>query len=135
MKLLTKNTDYAIRALLALSLNQGDFISAKRISEEQDIPYEYLRKILQQLIKESLAVSKGGGRGGVQINRDPGAIKVSEVINVFQGELQLSECMFRKKFCSNRAHCVLRKNIKRIEQIVANEFAGITIQSLIDDMK
>lgn len=133
MKFLTKNTDYAIRALLVLSSNKEGFISAKQMADEQDIPYEYLRKILQQLIKEGLVLSKGGGRGGFQIKKDPKKIKVIDVICIFQGDLQLSDCMFRKKLCSNRAHCVLRKNIKRIERVVIDEFGGMTIQSLMDD--
>lgn len=135
MKLLTKNTDYAIRALLVLSQHNNDFISAKQISDEQDIPYEYLRKILQQLMKEGLVLSKGRGQGGFKINKDSRKIKVTDVINIFQGDIQFSECMFRKKFCANREHCVLRKNIQRIEKIVVDEFKGITIQSLLKDME
>jgi Rrf2 family protein len=134
MKLLTKNTDYAIRALLALAHDREKFISAKQVSEDQHIPYEYLRKILQSLIKEKLVESKGGGQGGFRIKKDPDKIKVVDMIRIFQGDLQLSECMFRHKLCENRAHCVLRKKILRIEKMVTNEFGGMTIQSLLDDM-
>lgn len=134
MKLLTKNTDYAVRALLALSRNGESFHSAKEIADDQDIPHEYLRKIFQRLIKEGLVESKSGGQGGVRLKIAPDKIKIADVIMIFQGSLQLSECMFRKKICPNRARCVLRKNIQRIEKLVTKEFGNMTIQSLLDDM-
>lgn len=134
MKLLTKNTDYAIRALLALAREKDVYISAKQISQEQNIPYEFLRKILQRLIKEGVVISKEGGTGGFMLNVSPASLKVADVIRIFQGELQLSECMFRQQICQNRAKCVLRKNIQRIEKMVVREFRGITIQSLLKDM-
>lgn len=134
MKLLTKNTDYAIRALMGLSRKPEDFVSSKEMSQEQKIPYEYLRKIFQQLFKQGLVDSKNGGRGGFRINKDPREIRIVDVINIFQGDLQLTECMFRKKLCHNRAQCVLRQNIKRIEKMVAQEFSQLTIQGLLDDI-
>mgnify|MGYP000873123371 CR=1 FL=1 len=133
MKLLTKNTDYAIRALLGLCLNPDEFHSAKEISDEQDIPYEYLRKIFQRLIREGLVESKSGGQGGVRLRVSPDTIKITDVIAIFQGTLQLSECMFRKKICRNRSRCVLRKHILRIEKIVTQEFGAMTIQSLLTE--
>jgi predicted ArsR family transcriptional regulator len=69
MKLITRNTDYAIRALLVLADKEGEYVSAREIAEEQDIPYEYVRKILQELIKEKMVVSKEGGKGGFRLTR------------------------------------------------------------------
>lgn len=135
MKLLTKNTDYAIRALITLSRDPEKYVSARQVAQEQDVPYEYLRKIFQQLLKGAFIESKGKGRGGFRMCKNPAEIKMVDVIRVFQGGLQLSDCMFRKNICANRARCVLRKNILRIEQVVNKEFEGITIQSLLDEIK
>lgn len=130
MKVITKNTDYAIRALVALSRHNGDFLSAKEIAERQDIPYEFLRKILNQLIKKDLVVSREGGLGGFHLKVAPSKIKLSDVITIFQGNIQISQCMFRQKICPQRSSCLLRKNILRIEQKVADEFDKITIEQL-----
>ncbi|MFC1643707.1 RrF2 family transcriptional regulator [Candidatus Omnitrophota bacterium] len=135
MKLLTKNTDYAIRALLVLAGNPNTYISARDIAKQQKIPYQYLRKILQEVINKSLVESKEGGKGGFKIKIPPAGIKVVDLINIFQGDIQFSECMFRKKICHNRATCVLRKNMQKIESLVIKEFRGITIGSLLKEMK
>ncbi len=134
MKVLTKNTDYAIRALLELSFEDEHFISAKEIAQKQDIPYEFLRKILNRLIREGIVISREGGLGGFQLNLAPTKIKLTDLIRIFQGEIKLSECMFRKKICPNRKHCVLRQNILHVEKKVIDEFRLITIGSLKNQM-
>jgi Rrf2 family protein len=135
MKLFTKNTDYAIRALIELGLNKENFISARSISKNQKIPYSFLRQILQTLIKNKIIESKEGIHGGVKLTTNPKDIKITDIIKIFQGNIELSECMFRKKICSNRPTCVLRQEIKRIENIVSNEFSKITIQTLLNKIK
>lgn len=134
MKILTKNTDYAIRALVGMCSDPEEFHSVKAIADAQDIPYEYLRKIVQRLIKEGILESKSGGQGGARLKVAPASVKITDLIGIFQGQLQLAECLFRKKICKNRGQCVLRKRILQIEQMVTREFDGMTIQGLLDDM-
>ena len=135
MKLLTKHTDYAIRALLELAENKDEFFSARQISKQQGIPYQFLRQILQGLIRNKLVISKEGRGGGFRIDKEPDLISIVDVIVIFQGNIQLSECMFRKKLCANRSNCVLRKQINRVEELVNKEFKGITIGRLLKDLK
>ncbi|MCG8341735.1 MAG: Rrf2 family transcriptional regulator [Chlorobiales bacterium] len=135
MKVLTKSTDYAVRALLVLGAHEGEYVSAKKISDEQGIPYQFLRRILQDLCRYGFVRTKEGVRGGVMLDREPQSIRIREVIEIFQGKVELSECMFRKQLCSNRTNCVLRHEIMRIEQMVNREFEQITIGKLLDDLK
>lgn len=135
MKVLNKETDYAVRALISLGMKADGWVSAKALSGEQAIPYQFLRRILQELIRNGLVESKEGAGGGVRLAKEPGLIAVAEVIEIFQGKVQLSECMFRKQLCSNRANCVLRHEIMRIEKMVNQEFSEVSIGKLIADLK
>lgn len=135
MKLLTKNSDYAIRALLELARNKNDFLSSRDIAERQKIPYHFLRKTLRKLIKNNFVISKEGISGGFKIARDPGNIGIGKVIETFQGKIQLSECMFRKRLCRNRATCVLRGEIIGIEKVVYDRFHNMTIKRLVREPK
>ncbi|MGC9366111.1 MAG: RrF2 family transcriptional regulator [bacterium] len=134
MKLLTKNTDYAIRALLRLARRDDEYLSARQISELEKIPYQYLRIIMQELIKNNLIESKEGKAGGFKITKPPDEIFIIDIIRIFQGNLQLSDCMFRKKVCPNRSNCVLRTELLRVEKLVENEFSSISLQSLLDKL-
>ncbi len=135
MKLLTKHTDYAIRALLELAGNEDKFLSARQIAKRQSIPYQFLRQILQGLIKNKLAISKEGSGGGFRIDKNSDLISMVDIIAIFQGNIQISDCMFRKKLCANRLNCILRKQINRVEKLVNKEFKGITIGCLLKDFK
>lgn len=135
MKVLTKNTDYAIRALLALAAKKGSYVSARSIATEHDIPYQFLRGLLQEMIRHDLIVSKEGIQGGFMMKKDPDTISVTQLIEIFQGKVQMSECMFRKQICGNRARCVLRHEIMRIEQVVQSEFEKVTIGKLMRDLQ
>ncbi|MBN1619850.1 Rrf2 family transcriptional regulator [candidate division WOR-3 bacterium] len=130
MKLLTKNTDYAVRALLELSKTE-DYVSAKTVSKNQKIPYQYLRKILQTLAKNGWAEAKEGIHGGFKLKAEPSQIRISKLINIFQGDIELSDCLFRKKICFNRKHCALRKELKKIEKLVVAEFERLTLADLV----
>jgi Rrf2 family protein len=134
MKLLTKETDYAIRAIMNLARNYDGFASSRDIATAEAIPLHFLRRILQRLIREKLVDSREGAAGGVRLRRMPEKIHLDDIIRLFQGDIQLAECMFRKRICSNRKTCVLRKRIHKIEQMVNDEFAGITIADLLRDL-
>jgi Rrf2 family cysteine metabolism transcriptional repressor len=135
MKLLTKQTDYATRALLHLAKRQGEFVSSREIATKEKVPLYFLRRLLQDLIKHGLVESREGVAGGVRLKAEPKNIRLTDIIRIFQGNIQLSECMFRKRLCSNRKTCVLRKRIKNIEKMVTQEFENTTIADLIKDME
>ncbi len=131
VKLITKDSDYAIRALMVMAERPADFMAIRDISKSQGIPYQFLRGIVQRLIRHGLVISRKGVLGGVRIKRDPKKVSIVDVIRIFQGELELADCIFRKKMCSGRANCVLRKEINRVKKMVKKEFKGVTIAKLL----
>ena len=135
MKLLTKETDYAIRATMNLAKRRDGFVSSRHISEQEEIPLRFLRRILQTLMKSGVIESREGAAGGVRLKAEAGKLRIADLIRLFQGDIQLTECMFRKRICSNRKTCVLRKRIKNIERMVTREFEGITIDDLLRDLE
>ena len=135
MKLLTKNTDYAVRALIYLARSDDEYVPSREISREDKIPLQYLRRILQELRKEGLVETREGVNGGHRLKVEPEIIKLTRLIEIFQGEIELVECMFRKQICHNRKKCVLRKKMKEIERMVVAELEDVTIGSLVEDME
>ena len=127
MQLLTKQTDYAIRVLIYLALNKNGFIGASKISEGERIPYQNLRRTLQVLSKKNLVESKKGVGGGVKIKANPNNIRIIDITKHFQGDIELSSCMFRRKLCENRNNCLLRARLRKIEDIITQQFENITI--------
>ena len=135
MKLLTKESDYAIRAVMNLARHGNGFVSSRQIAQEEQIPLQFLRRILVTLTKHGIVESKEGIAGGARLRVSPDTVRLADLIRIFQGRIQLSECMFRKRLCANRRTCVLRKRIANIERLVATEFEKITIGDLIKDLE
>ena len=135
MKIITKDSDYAVRAIIYLDKNRGRFVSSSEISKKENIPLIFLRRILQKLIKGNIAESKEGVSGGVKLKLAADQISVADVINIMQGKIQLIECMFRERVCENREKCIFRKKVQGIEENVVEEFSQLTIKDLIDEGK
>ena len=64
---LTKRTDYAIRAMLALTGAKGGLLSSRRIAEEMKIPPRFLPQIMGDLTRAELVVAHPGRAGGYQL--------------------------------------------------------------------
>ena len=134
MKLITKETDYALRALLNLA-REGGYLSSREIAGREKIPLHFLRRILQSLIKAGVIESREGAAGGVRLKVRPEKICLTDIIKIFLGRIQFSECVFKKKICTNHATCVIRKRIESIESKVADELGNTTIADLLQDQE
>ena len=131
MKLITRDTDYAIRALCAIAKSSGKIVKTDVLIKETKVPRPFLRKILQILNKNGILNSYKGQAGGFVLAYWPEKIYLIDLIKIFQGPLKLNECLFKKRACPNRSACVLRSKINLIENHVIEELKNITIGSLL----
>ncbi|MBM3247867.1 MAG: Rrf2 family transcriptional regulator [Candidatus Omnitrophica bacterium] len=133
MKLITRDTDYAIRALRYLATNKERIVPVAELVGKLKIPRPFLRKLLQILNKEGLLESSKGQGGGFRLVCSPGKTYLVDLIEIFQGDLKLNECVFKKLICPNIKTCLLRKKLVGIEKYVIKELRSITLASLIGE--
>lgn len=131
MKLLTRDIDYAVRALLYLARNGNHIVSVKELVKEIKMPWYFLRKILQILHKKEFVKAFKGRGGGFILDASPEKIFLVDLIEIFQGHFKLSECIFKKRICSDINSCILRQRMNEIERKVIAELKTITIASLL----
>jgi len=131
MELINRNTDYAVRAIVYMATSGKDVISTAELNKELDLPRAFMRKIFQSLEKEGYLVSIKGNQGGFSLNKPLNKIFLIDLIKIFQGDITMTECLFRKKICPNIKVCPVREKIKNIEKMVKNELEGITIAGLL----
>ena len=131
MKLITRNTDYAVRALCCIAEQKQEVISADQLVKSLEMPRPFLRKILQTLNKEGLLNSSRGKDGGFALAVSPGKITLTDVMKIFQGPIKLNECKFKKSDCPYISDCLLKKKIDEIEKEVIAKLKAITIASII----
>ena len=131
MRLITRDTDYAIRAILYIVNSKNKIVSASEIVTKLNMPRPFLRKILQTLQKRGILESIKGNRGGFQLALHPNKIFLVDLIKIFQGDIKIIECFFKKEICPNFRKCSLREKMKNIERIVFSKLKGINITSLL----
>ncbi|NQT95587.1 MAG: Rrf2 family transcriptional regulator [Candidatus Omnitrophica bacterium] len=131
MKLITRDTDYAVRAISFIAESKKDLVSADELVKKTRIPRPFLRKILQVLNKKKILKSHKGKGGGFSLAVSPRRIYLFELIKIFQGPFNLNKCTFKKQICPDMKTCPLRKKVTQIEKHVLSELKGITIASLL----
>lgn len=131
MKLITRDTDYAVRALCQIAKEKNKIISVHDLVEELRMPRPFLRKILQILNKKGLLKSFKGKNGGFILAIPPEKIYLVDLIKIFQGPLKLNECVFKKSLCPDTNACILRQKINCIEKQVLSQLKTINITSLM----
>jgi len=131
MKLITRNTDYAVMALRYICKNKGRVISVKDLTRGVGIPGPFLRMILQALSQKKLLKSFKGRGGGFMLTSLPQKILLVDLMEIFQGPFVLNECIFKKKLCPYRYGCALKREINDIEDKVITKLKSITLASLL----
>ncbi|MBM7868819.1 Rrf2 family protein [Clostridium pascui] len=132
MKLSTKG-QYGVKAMVDLAINYSkEPISIKSISERQNISEYYLEQLFSSLRKADLIKSIRGAQGGYILSREPKDITVSEIMNVLEGPLKLSECL-QDGECSNIKVCSTRLLWARIKESIDQVTKTTTLQDMVDD--
>ena len=131
MKLITRDTDYAVRAVAYIAARKGTVLSVAELQEALRIPRPFLRKILQALTRTGILGSRKGIGGGFELLKKPSTIRLTDIIEVFQGALTFNECLFKRKLCPNRRTCVLKKKIDAIERHIIHELRSVVMSDLL----
>lgn len=121
-----------MRALCYIAESKKKSVTADEMVGALRIPRPFLRKLLQQLSSEGILKSFKGQGGGFALARKPGSVKLTELIHIFQGTVELNECVFKKKLCPNRATCRLKREIDSIERDVLERLSRVSIASLMN---
>ncbi|MCX5693784.1 MAG: Rrf2 family transcriptional regulator [Candidatus Omnitrophica bacterium] len=130
MKLITRNTDYALRAVCYIA-QQKKVITVTELVNVLGVPRSFMRKILQKLSKEKILESYKGQGGGFRLRILPKKIFIVQIMRIFQGPVSLNGCFLKKDVCPNKGKCLLRKKINIIENNALMQLRQINIASII----
>jgi Rrf2 family protein len=112
--MLSKKTQYALRALTYLGENYGNGpILISDIASEKNIPLKFLENILNELKKADILESKKGKGGGYYLKVPPKKISLAKVIRIINGPIALLPCVslnfYKKCDDCDEKHCGIRQ--------------------------
>lgn len=104
---ITRETDYAIRAMLYLRNSAGKVSSLKEISAGVHTPAAFMSKVLQQLVRKGLVISKKGKAGGFTLGAAPEKISLGDIVHAACGDGPLirTTCRRGNKVCPLNPGC------------------------------
>jgi len=131
MKLINRDTDYAIRAIVYMAKEPEKLVTSQELFKKLNIPHAFIRRLLQKLARYNILTPYKGKGGGFGLKQDIHKIRLSALVKIFQGNQKITHCIFKKNICPNKGTCVLRKKLRDIEKKVIKGFDSITIASLL----
>ena len=130
---INRQTDYAVRVLLALA-KRGDSarISSADIQQEMLIPKAFMTRIVAQLSRAGLLNTFPGREGGLMLPHSASEITLRDVVEAFEEPILLSACLQVKSEddCPFQANCPVRPKWGRVQVAMLREMASSTFEDL-----
>lgn len=102
---------YAVRALLRLARETAAKpLRARQIALEENIPYPFLAKVLQQLVRAGILTSATGPRGGFRLRVPASRIALLQVVKAVDGVSHLESCLMGRRRCNARPPCPMHES-------------------------
>ncbi len=129
---ITRHTDYAIRVILALAKRPpGARLSTARIREEMLIPAALSARIVAELARGNFIHTFPGRDGGLQLARPAEEINLRQVVEYFEGPIDVSECLIAEgPGCVFEASCPVRRRWARLRRLIREELESQTFDQL-----
>lgn len=132
---LSKKTEYAFMAARHLALNNsGHYSTAKEIAENYQIPYQLVAKVLQNFVRNEIATSFQGVKGGYKLNKSPENISLIDIIKTVEINYQLTECLQdenSEESCSHLDCCKIRDPLIEIQKKIDNVFEQTSLKQIL----
>jgi Rrf2 family protein len=129
---ISRRTDYAIRLIAALLLNEGKPLSVREAAAMQEVPYAFARSIQHDLVRSGILASVRGARGGMLLAVDPTELTLYHLIEVVQGPVNVAICTTDKDWCSRRQGCQFHKVWEGANSLLKDYLTSVSIKELIE---
>ena len=128
---ITRRTDYAIRLIAALTLNDGKPLSVREVAEQNDVPYAFARSIQHALVQAGLIRSVRGAQGGMLLETTPSELTLRQLIEAVQGPISVAVCTNDRDWCSRERSCQFHKVWEGANQLLNDYLDSVSIKQLL----
>jgi len=101
----SKTTEYGLRIMSYISLDSSRLYTANELFEKLQIPFRYLRKLLNFLSKQGLLVSIQGKQGGYQLAKPLHEITLLNIVEATDDVVNENICFFGFQNCPLTEKC------------------------------
>jgi Rrf2 family nitric oxide-sensitive transcriptional repressor len=123
---LTIQTDYALRTLMYLAARRGR-ATAGEVAGLFGISGHHVAKVVNQLARHGYIRSMRGIGGGIELAKEPDSIRLGEVVERFEGNLHLLDCVASENLCAIQPFCKLKGVLAEAERLQVEYLNNVTL--------
>ncbi|MDR1774966.1 MAG: Rrf2 family transcriptional regulator [Actinomycetes bacterium] len=129
---ITRRTDYAVRIMRCVAeYGVESPVSVRAISEADNVPYQFARRISYDLAGAGLIKVTRGARGGAMLAKPAEKITLYDIVKVGQGDPICSRCSLAEQWCEHENECMVRDAWKKLDKIVSDYLKSVKLTSLV----
>lgn len=131
---LTMTGEYAMRAMVYICAFPAQTnLQISDIAVKNEIPDNFLRKIIPLLCKCGLLSSTRGAQGGVKLLKEAKDITPLMIIEAVEGEIALNKCMLANEFCTNENWCSVHILWSQTQKKLKEMLSSKSMEELADE--
>lgn len=129
---LSKKVEYALLALQYMANSTDEIMTAKGLSDQLGISFEFLSKALQSLMKNGVVQSHQGIKGGYALAKKPEDISVSEIMKALDDSMAVVECFVdgSEEICGREKDCSIRYSMGKMQRKINDLFNSTSLAEL-----
>ena len=128
---LTLHTDFALRVLIYVGLNDSKLTTINDIAQSFGISKAHLMKVVNDLSRKGYLDTVRGRNGGIRLMREPRDINIGQVVRDTENQLQVIGCLAHKGYCPIERVCVLRRALRNATDAFLAVLDAYTLADLI----
>ena len=128
--MISQTAEYALRAVVCLAQNPEKPLTTTEIAKLTKVPEHYLAKVLHELARGEIVVSKRGLHGGFVLAHSPDELSLLDVIDVVDPIKKIASCPLKLESHGTNL-CPLHKRINDSIALMQNTFREATISTIL----
>ena len=122
---------YGLRMVVTLA-QKGEVTNTAMLAKEMEVSPLYLRQLALPLEKRGIIKSFRGAKGGYLIAVRPGGISLFEIMQAYDEDFSLLDCIKSPDSCPQSTDCPSRYLWKELSDKLKSTLKGTTLQELIE---
>jgi Rrf2 family protein len=128
--------EYGVRLMVQLARRHGTGpASLAEKATDEDLPRAYLEQLVMSLRDAGLVASTRGAHGGYQLTREPGQIRMSEILRALEGPIAPMLCATddpeHALVCDRSSRCTVNVLWVRVRDAISGALDSMTLADLV----
>jgi FeS assembly SUF system regulator len=125
-----KLTDYATVVLASLAQEPARHRAAAELAAITRLNLPTVSKVLKGLQRAGMVISSRGAQGGYRLARPPEHITATQILDVFEGPIAITECSGASSRCGIERQCRVGGGWQRVNAAIRRALDDVSLHQL-----